>query len=458
MSESTMTVVSINVSSPTESAGLDVGAAHLAAEAEARREAEEREAAEKTRQEAARAFRRGELAYRAGLLEAGRLSAQYIRQRLALGDQRAAAVQALEGAFAPWSSAAVDVNRLVRVWEAFRLLAVEQGLAGEGRKQGPADAVPYGHWRDAWARLVERQGEGTRQETYILLPGLEEECRTLFREAVQGNLSREACADKVAALVREHAARQAEAERQRAEEAAAKARAEQEAAARAADELRAAQDAKVEAEAEAKVRGDAATAEAMNQAAAALEEKQRAMLEAHARAEAAERQRRAAERAAKERAEAERRAAEKAAARAAKRDRCMKDGASASQSVAPREHGKAAQADEKRGTVTGNLLRVGRAATAPTVAEMIAELLRGCDDAAAVLRHLGRAMDWKPKLGTALVEGLTQAGAVRTLQAMYLAIRQADARPSDAGASAPEAPLRAPEEGAADRKDAAPAA
>ena len=91
------------------------------------------------------AYRKGEREYRKGLLDAGRLADVYVHQRLALGDDRAAAVQVLEGQLAVYSSTAVDVNRLVRTYHAARLLADEPGVKAD---------VPYGHYRDAWSKLV----------------------------------------------------------------------------------------------------------------------------------------------------------------------------------------------------------------------------------------------------------------------------------------------------------------
>jgi hypothetical protein len=92
------------------------------------------EAEEKARTEAAstlkavvRAYRQGEKAYRAGLLEAGRLADLYLAQRVALGDKRAAAVQAVEGQLAAYASSVVDVNRLVGCYHSYRLLCDDLG-------------------------------------------------------------------------------------------------------------------------------------------------------------------------------------------------------------------------------------------------------------------------------------------------------------------------------------------
>ena len=140
------------------------------------------EAEEKSRTEAAstlkalvKAYRAGERSYRAGLLEAGRLADQYLHQRMDLGDKRAAAVQAVEGQLAAHASSTVDVNRLVGTFHAYRLLCEEPGLSKVD--------VPYGHYRDCWALLVERQHKDSPQEQWALLPGLEQEARDLFAKS-----------------------------------------------------------------------------------------------------------------------------------------------------------------------------------------------------------------------------------------------------------------------------------
>src|SRR5262249_46771268 len=167
------------------------------------------EAEEKARTEAAgtlkalvRAYKAGERSYRAGLLEAGRLADQYLHQRMALGDKRAAAVQAVEGQLAAHASSAVDVNRLVGTFHAYRLLCEEPRLSKV--------EVPYGHYRDCWCLLVERHHKDSPQEEWALLPGLEPEARDLFARAAADGLSKAAVQEAVAGLVRQHAARQAE--------------------------------------------------------------------------------------------------------------------------------------------------------------------------------------------------------------------------------------------------------
>jgi hypothetical protein len=363
--------------------------ADAAAEQAAQREAELREEAEAVRQAAVKAYRKGEAAYRAGLMESGRLCGEYVCKRLALGDKREAAVVALGNALAPYSSSVVDqhhVNRLVRAYHAYRLLAEEQSLTGEGRKQGPADAVPYGVYRDAWSRLVDRVAggaDGGPGERYVLLPGLEQECRALFAKAVADGLSAKAVGEQVAELVRRAAAATAEADKQRAAEAEAKAKAEQEAAQKAAAELAAAEAARREAEAKAKQAGDEATAAAVQAAQAELEAKQRAMVEQQAKAEQAERERQRAEKAAKEQAAREAKAAERARKKATK--------PSTPATVAPATP-PAQQPPAKEGAITGNLLKLAEHGTVKDVAGMCLELVVGTGKPEAVLEELLRQL------------------------------------------------------------------
>jgi hypothetical protein len=394
--------------------------ADAAAEQAAEREAELREQANATLQACSRAVRKGELAYKTGLLEGGRLADVYVHQRMALGDKRSAATDLLTLELSRYASSTVDVNRLIGTYHAYRLLAEEQGLTGEGRKQGPADAVAYGVYRDYWARLVERQQKDTPQECWALLPGLEQACRAAFAKAVQDGLSREAVAELAAGLLKQHAAHQAEATKQAAEQAEAKAKAEQEAAQKAAAELAAAEQAKRELEAQAKQAGDEATAAAVLQAQAELEAKQRAMVEQQAKAEQAERERQRAEKAAKEQAAREAKAAEAARKKASK--------PSTPATVAPSTPPAPPQGEQaKQGTVHGNLLTLAKAGTAKDVAGMVLELVQGCDTPDDMLELVLKGL----KAGKAL-----SAKGKRACDAALLTLTRQD-KPAPAAPAAP---------------------
>jgi hypothetical protein len=281
-------------------------AAQAAEEQAAAAEEQAREEADTTLKALVKAFRQGERAYRQGLLDAGRLCDEYVRQRLTLGDKRSAAVQCVEGELAKWSSSAVNANQLIGSWHAYRLLAVEQQLdkAPSKGKPAPADGVAYGHYRDAWCRLVERKEKDTAAEHWVLLPGLEAECREAFAKAVQASLSKDAASDAVRLLVAEQAKRQAD-QAKAAKETADKAavQAQQQAAA----ENAAVQEA-IKAQQQAASLGDP---EALKRTAEELQARQRAAVEATARAEQAQRE-------ADAKAKADKAAAEAAAKAAAK--------------------------------------------------------------------------------------------------------------------------------------------
>ena len=340
---------------PPDTAPEPIPGAALEAAERAAAEAEDKARAEaaSTLKAVVRAYRQGERSYRAGLLEAGRLADLYLAQRVALGDRRAAAVQAVEGQLAAHASSAVDVNRLVGCYHAHRLLAEAPGLKAD---------VPYGHYRDCWCLLVERQHKDTPQEGWRLLPGLEEEARGLFAKAAADGLSKAAVQEAVQALVRRHAARQAEeaAEAQKRAEAEAQGRAEAERRARAeADRAR------VEAEAKARA-AEGAEAGAM---AAAEEEARRAQEEARRRETEAlraegERARAEAE-ARKAKAEAERREAGKARAEA-RADR-----------KAGRGTREGARAGAEGPCRAENLLAQSRHATVKDCAAFAADVLNG---------------------------------------------------------------------------------
>jgi hypothetical protein len=437
MSESTTTSAVVNATSPAPTAepqlptsaataaptpeqnpspqgtapAVDTATAQQAAEQAAAREQEARDLADATRAAAVKAYRKGESAYAAGLLESGRLCGVYVGQRLALGDKREVAVKALEGDLSRYSSTEVDVNRLIRTFHAYRLLALETGLTEKPAKgkPAPADSVAYGVYRDHYARLVERVASG-REESYALLPGIEAACRSMFRRAVRDELSPKAAGELVGKLVRAHAARLARAEKARLATAEAKARAEREAEQRAVAELRAAQAAERAAQEQAKGQQDAAAAVAVREAQDALAAKQRQLVKQQAKAEQAERERQRAERAAREQAERERKAAEKAAAKAQQREQqATKNtgaGAGDPSTASTREEQSRAPkgpsgAQTKGEAVTGNLLRSAAAGSAKDVGSMAAEFLLECegpDDALeAMLQALTASGDLSAK-------------------------------------------------------------
>jgi hypothetical protein len=399
---------------------VDPAAANKAAEQAAAQEAELRKEAKHTLDQCETAHARGERAYRAGLLEAGRLAGLYCVQRMSLGDQRAAAVTALAGRLAESASCVVDevyVNKLIASSHAHRLLAEEQGLTGKGKKAGPADNVPWGLYRDTWCRLTERAAKGTPEETFVLLPGLEAECREAFRKAVTDSLSRLAVQDLVAGLVRQHAQRLAEAEKAAAEDKARAVEAERQRLAEAAEQLKRAEAQKREAEAQAKARRDEQATQALAAAQVELEAKQRAAVEQQAKLEAAEKAKREAEkRAAAERQRLEREAA-KAKAKAEKGQTPATKAESGNPSTAStREEEsrspKAPSGAQTRGEqVTGNLLRVGESGTPKDVAESIVALLMGAGKANAkraadVLRIVAASLRWTKGMAVQLVEGI----------------------------------------------------
>jgi hypothetical protein len=270
-------------------------------------EQQAREAAEVVRGEAVKAYRRGEREYRKGLLEAGRLSHAYLVQRMALGDNRAAGVQALNGAFAAYSSSAVDVNHLIRTWWAHHLLCEQPGLKAD---------VPYGRYRDHWSQLVERVDANTPDERCLLLPAVADKAKEAFAHAAKHGLGDDAVREAVKRLLAEYhegqqAARKAEAERLRAEQEAAEQK--RQAALAAAE---AAQEAVLS-------KQQAGRQEEAEQARQDLLERQQAVAKANAEAEATRKVRERAEQEAKD--QAEKAAKERGKADRASRSRCRRE-------------------------------------------------------------------------------------------------------------------------------------
>lgn len=348
-------------------------AAAAAADKAAEAEEQAREEAEATAKAVVPAYRKGETAYRAGLLEAGRLADNYLHQRMTLGDKRAAGVQRLEGLLAAWSSSAVDVNRLIGTFHAYHLLAEEPGVK--------ADAVPYGHYRDGWSQLVQRTQKDTPHEQWALLPGAEEDCKATFARCVQDGLSKEAVLEQAKSVVRKYADVQAAAtkaaEAEAARIAAEKAEAERKARAEAVQAEQAAQDAKAAVD-EAQDADKPRLAEQAEKALADLRAKQQAAIVATEEKAQAER--------VKARQEAEAKAAEEAQRRAAER------AAKAAQTAAERAAAKAnrikAGGDKPKATMAHNLLASAKQGTAKDVAGMAAELVTGSEAPDDVLTEL----------------------------------------------------------------------
>jgi hypothetical protein len=133
-----------------------------------------------------REFAKGEKASRLGKLMAGKHYHQYIRLRLAAGlKSRETAVMAIAGEIAKHANDRVDVNGLIRCYHAYRLLGEEAGV------KAAADH-PFGHYVNGWSTLVCAVNEGTGEEDYVLLPGLEGECKAAFSQAVKVGEGRDA--------------------------------------------------------------------------------------------------------------------------------------------------------------------------------------------------------------------------------------------------------------------------
>jgi hypothetical protein len=92
----------------------------------------------------------------------------------------------------------VDANLILRTYAAINLLhgdimpppssakAQERNTWAEQVDRLP----PVGHFHKAWATLVERVDDGT-EERWVLLPGFEERCTTLYQETLAKGLKLE---------------------------------------------------------------------------------------------------------------------------------------------------------------------------------------------------------------------------------------------------------------------------
>jgi hypothetical protein len=112
------------------------------------------------------------------------------------GKARSCATAELERDLSWWLGKSVDANLILRTYAAINLLHGDiippRSSAPAAERNGWAECVdalpPVGHFHKAWSQLVERVDDGT-EERWILLPGFEERCTTVYQdESVVGLL------------------------------------------------------------------------------------------------------------------------------------------------------------------------------------------------------------------------------------------------------------------------------
>ena len=118
------------------------------------------------------------------------------------GKARSFATGELERDLSWWLGKAVDANLILRTYGAINLLhgeimppnskakAEERNAWGELVDKLP----PVGHFHKAWSQLVERVEDGT-EERWVLLPGFEEKCKSLYQDALAKGLKLEDATD-----------------------------------------------------------------------------------------------------------------------------------------------------------------------------------------------------------------------------------------------------------------------
>jgi hypothetical protein len=106
------------------------------------------------------------------------------------GKARSFATGELERDLSWWLGKTVDANLILRTYAAINLLHGDimppRSSAPAAERNGWAERVdalpPVGHFHKAWSQLVERVDDGT-EERWILLPGFEERCTTVYQDA-----------------------------------------------------------------------------------------------------------------------------------------------------------------------------------------------------------------------------------------------------------------------------------
>jgi hypothetical protein len=111
------------------------------------------------------------------------------------GKARSFATGELERDLSWWLGKSVDANLILRTYATINLLHGEIApppSSVKAKERGEwAELVdrlpPVGHFHKAWSQLVERVDDGT-EERWVLLPGFEEKCKTLYTEALSKGL------------------------------------------------------------------------------------------------------------------------------------------------------------------------------------------------------------------------------------------------------------------------------
>jgi len=210
MSTSTETTVNVNPAVSPEQAALEVKAEAVA---EAKKLAEERDAKRKASNETLMscvvAYVRGESNLLAGRLESGRFAAQFVRERIAIGETRENATSIISAELLKHTGEKVNAANLIRVYHSHTLLAESAGEAGK--------YAGWTLWQEAFTHLVERTGKASSDEAWQLLPGYSDSCKAVFKECCENKLSNVACKAKVSELVKAFIRTQAEVARKAAE-------------------------------------------------------------------------------------------------------------------------------------------------------------------------------------------------------------------------------------------------
>jgi hypothetical protein len=106
------------------------------------------------------------------------------------GKARSFATGELERDLSWWLGKTVDANLILRTYAAINLLHGDimppRSSAPAAERNGWAERVdalpPVGHFHKAWSQLVERMDNGS-EEAWVLLPGFEERCTTVYQDA-----------------------------------------------------------------------------------------------------------------------------------------------------------------------------------------------------------------------------------------------------------------------------------
>jgi hypothetical protein len=129
------------------------------------------------------------------MLECGKHCVTALAKRCEAGHKREASTEHISGLLAGATGDKVRVDLVIRAYHAWRVFVLDS------KRQKLADHVPFSTLSQGYTLLLTSVKLGTPEESYVALPGREDDCHRLFAEGVAANWSVVSAKDQCQALV-----------------------------------------------------------------------------------------------------------------------------------------------------------------------------------------------------------------------------------------------------------------